>query len=187
MTRDDILRAAAQVFRRKGFHGTSMADIATAVHLRKASLYHHVASKQEVLVALLDQGLELLTERIAEIADRPGRADQKLRRMIGSYLLALAEKPDLSAVLLFEHRSLERKYRARHIPHRDRFESLWRREIEAGVRARIFQCDDSRTAVRALMGALNWTLTWYRADGALPMDRIANQYADLFLKGLMKP
>ena len=55
MTRDDILEAAAQVFRQKGFHGASMANIAEAVNLQKASLYHHVSSKQEILFELLDR------------------------------------------------------------------------------------------------------------------------------------
>ena len=55
MTRESILEAAAQVFRQKGFHGASMQDIAEAVNLQKASLYHHVSSKQEILLALLDR------------------------------------------------------------------------------------------------------------------------------------
>ena len=57
MTREDILEAAAQVFRQKGFHGASMQDIAKAVNLQKPSLYHHVSSKQEILLAL--QSFEL--------------------------------------------------------------------------------------------------------------------------------
>src|SRR3972149_10217136 len=98
MTREDILDAAAQVFRKKGFHGSSMADIAEAVKLQKASLYHHVSSKQEILLALLDKALELVTQRITVIAQGPGNADLRLRAMIRAYLQTLAEKPDLSAV-----------------------------------------------------------------------------------------
>ncbi|MFL7871948.1 MAG: TetR/AcrR family transcriptional regulator, partial [Anaerolineales bacterium] len=79
MTRDDILDAAAQVIRQKGFHGASMADIAGAVKLQKASLYHHVSSKQEILLALLDRALEMLFEQIDVIAKQPLPADEKLR------------------------------------------------------------------------------------------------------------
>ena len=60
MTRDEILDAAAQIFRVKGFHASSMQDIAQAVNLQKASLYHHVSSKQEILLALLDRAIDLL-------------------------------------------------------------------------------------------------------------------------------
>jgi AcrR family transcriptional regulator len=186
VTRDDILDAAAQVFRKKGYHGASMTDIAEAVHLQKASLYHHVASKQEILLELLERALEMLSVHIAAVAAQDLPADQKLRRMIRSYLQGLAEYPDLSAVLLFEHRSLDRKSHLRHVPHRDRFEALWRGVVEEGRRAGLFDCPDAAQTVRALMGSMNWTLTWYRAGGRLSMRAIADQYADLFLHGILK-
>src|SRR5512133_1980275 len=136
MTRDDILEAAAQVFRQKGFHGASMADIAGAVNLQKASLYHHVSSKQEILFELLDRALELLLERISPIATQNIPADERLRQMILEYLQILAENTDLSAVLLFEHRSLESRQHARHVPNRDKFEALWRTVLAEGVRTK---------------------------------------------------
>jgi AcrR family transcriptional regulator len=186
MTRDSILDAAAQVFRQKGFHGASMTDIAEAVNLQKASLYHHVSSKQEILLALLERALGMLTDHIAAITSLDLPIDEKMRRMIRAYLQALSEYPDLSAVLLFEHRSLDRKSHARHVPHRDRFEGLWRDVINQGMREKLFACPDSGMAVRALMGTMNWTLTWYRPEGPLSMEKIADQYADLFLNGLLK-
>src|SRR5215212_710347 len=142
MTRENILEAAAQVFRQKGFHGSSMQDIAEAVNLQKASLYHHVSSKQEILLAILNRALELLLERISAIAEQHLPADEKLRQMIYAYLQILTENTDLSAVLLFEHRSLERKQHARHVPNRDKFEALWRTVLEEGVAAKQFKCDD---------------------------------------------
>ncbi|GAB4503386.1 MAG: TetR/AcrR family transcriptional regulator [Anaerolineales bacterium] len=186
MTRDDILDAAAQVFRQKGFHGASMADIAGAVKLQKASLYHHVASKQEILLALLDRALGMLIEQIGAVTSQPLPADEKLRQMIRAYLVSLAENADLSSVLLFEHRSLDPKQHRRHVPQRDRFEALWRQTVEQGVQEGIFACPSSAMAVRAMMGALNWTLTWYRPSGAESIEQIAAQYADLFLDGLRK-
>jgi TetR/AcrR family transcriptional regulator, cholesterol catabolism regulator len=186
MTRDDILDAAAQVFRQKGFHGASMSDIAEAVNLQKASLYHHVSSKQEILLALLERALGMLTEHIAGIANQDIPADQKLRQMIHAYLLALADNSDLSSVLLFEHRSLDKKSHTRHVPQRDKFEGLWRDVIDQGVRTGLFACSDSGVAVRALMGIMNWTLTWYRPDGPKSIKKIADEYADLLFNGLLK-
>ena len=184
MTRETILEAAAQVFRQKGFHGASMQDIADAVNLQKASLYHHVSSKQEILLALLDRALELLSERISAISAQPIPADQKLRQMIRTYLQILAENTDLSAVLLFEHRSLERKQHARHVPNRDKFEALWRGVIVEGVAANRFKCEDPALTARAILGILNWTITWYHPDGEMTIDQIADQYATLLLNGL---
>ncbi len=186
MTRDDILDAAAQVFRQKGYHGASMSDIAETLNVQKASLYHHVKSKQEILLALLDRALAMLTEHIAEIAAQKNPADQKLRLMIRAYLSALAENADLTAVLLFEHRSLDKKSHARHVPHRDKFEGLWRCVLDEGVTKKIFALKDTRLAVRAIMGTLNWTLTWYRPDGEKSIEEIANEYANFILKGMLK-
>src|SRR5512144_1755115 len=186
MTRDDILEAAAQVFRQKGFHGASMADIAEAVNLQKASLYHHVSSKQEILFEILDRALELLLERISPIAHMEVPADERLCRMIKEYLQILAENTDLSAVLLFEHRSLEGRQHARHIPNRDKFESLWREVLVDGVRARQFACDDIPLTARAILGIMNWTITWYRPNGDLTIKQIADQYSNLLLNGLLK-
>lgn len=186
MTRDDILDAAAQVFRQKGFHGASMSDIADALDVQKASLYHHVKSKQEILLALLDRALVMLIEHIGEISSQPLPADEKLRQMIHAYLKALTDNPDLTSVLLFEHRSLDKKSHARHVPRRDMFEELWRDVFNEGVREKVFNCKDTDMAVRALMGVMNWTLTWYRPEGERSIEEISNQYADLFFKGLLK-
>lgn len=186
MTRDDILDAAAQVFRQKGFHGASMSDIAGALDVQKASLYHHVTSKQEILLALLDRALGMLTDHIASIAAQTLPADQKLRLMIRGYLSALADNADLTAVLLFEHRSLDKKSHSRHVPQRDTFEALWRDVLNEGVRTKVFDLKDTGLAVRALMGVMNWTLTWYRPEGDKSIEQIADDYSDFVLKGMLK-
>ncbi len=186
MTREDILEAAAQVFRQKGFHGASMNDIAEAVNLQKASLYHHVSSKQEILLELLDQALQLLLERISVISTQNISADEKLRLMICEYLQILADNVDLSAVLLFEHRALDRKQHARHVPSRDKFEALWREVLAEGVESKLFLCDDIALTARALLGLMNWTITWYHPNGEKAIQQIADDYAHLLLNGLLK-
>ena len=115
----------------------------------------------------------------------PSSFDQKLRLMIREYLQILVENIDLAAVLLFEHRSLERRQNARHVPNRDKFESLWKDTLAEGVRTKTFACDDPGLTTRALLGIMNWTITWYRPDGQLLPDQIAAQFADLFLQGLL--
>ena len=106
--------------------------------------------------------------------------------MIRAYLQILADNTDLSAVLLFEHRSLERKQHARHVPNRDKFEALWRSVLEEGVAAKQFYCDNAALTARAILGIMNWTITWYRPEGPLEIDQIADHYSDLLLDGLRK-
>jgi TetR/AcrR family transcriptional regulator, cholesterol catabolism regulator len=185
MTRESILEAAAQIFSEKGFHAASMQDIAEAVRLQKASLYHHVSSKQEILLSILDQTLDLLIERMNEVLSLDLPTDQKLRRAMICYLQILTEHHDLASVLLFEHRSLEPDLKARHIPRRNRFEGLWRDLIELGQAEGLFKEADVGLTVRTLLGAMNWTITWYRPDGAFSGEEIANRCADMFLGGLL--
>lgn len=184
MNRDTILEAAAQIFSQQGFHAASMQDIAHAVNLQKASLYHHVASKQELLVELLDKALDLMIERINQVVLQPLPAEEKLALAISAYLNLLADHRDLAAVLLLEYRSLDAEYRARHQPRRDRFERLWRNLIEEGVRSGEFCCADPAMTARALLGALNWFITWYRPDGPLNAAQISQTFSRLFLDGL---
>ena len=184
MTRNEILEAAAQIFSEKGYHGASMQDIALAVDLQKASLYHHVSSKQEILFDLLNRGLDILRNQVEDAIDGPGPPDVQLRRATRTYLCTLTEYQDLASVLLLEYRSLEPDYQDRHIPKRDRFEQIWRDLIQEGIDAGCFNCDHPSLSARALLGVLNWTVTWFRADGPMSAEEIANQVSDLFLMGL---
>ena len=185
MTRDDILEAAARIFSAKGYHAASMQDIADAVNLQKASIYHHFYSKQDILLALLDQALDLLIQRLEEVNCLPLPPEEKLRQAMISYLKTVADYQNLAAVLVLEHRSLETKLRSRHVPRRDRFERLWRELIEEGKNAGVFNCADPSLAGRAILGVLNWTVTWYRQDGSRSAEEIAGEFATLFLRGLM--
>ena len=185
MTKDQILDAAAQIFRIKGYHATSMSDIAGAVNLQKASLYHHVSSKQEILLELLDQALALLTEEISRVSQNESLAtDEKLRQMATAYLKALTEHVDLASVLLMEHRSLEPELHARPVPNRDRFENLWRDVVDEGMQSGVFCCAETALTVRTLLGSMNWTITWFNPAGEQPIEEIADEISNLFLSGL---
>lgn len=185
MTRDEILTAAAQIFSQKGFHAASMQDIAQAVNLQKASLYHHVSSKQEILLALLDRALDLLIEHIEGVTSKLLAPGEKLRQAMQAYLQAMLDHREMAAVLLLEHRSLEPELHARHTIRRDRFERLWRDLIQEGVEAGVFYSPDPALAGRALLGAMNWTITWFRPEGKLNPQEIAEGYANQFLQGLL--
>jgi TetR/AcrR family transcriptional regulator, cholesterol catabolism regulator len=185
MNREQILESAAQLIRMKGYHAASMQDIADAVNLQKASLYHHFSSKQEILLALLDQALDLLIDRVSAVIACELPADEKLRQAMRVYLGSLDEYAALAAVLLLEHRSLDPEYHDRHIPRRDRFELLWRDLIEEGVAIGVFHETDSSMTARALLGVMNWTITWYRSDGKLSIEQISDHISSLFLNGLL--
>lgn len=184
MTKQEILLAAAQVFGEKGYHAASMQDIADAVRLQKPSLYHHVKGKQELLAGILDQALDMLIERMQAVVTQDAPAGEKIRGALVAYQQAMAEFPDLAAVLLLEHRSLDPARRKDHVRKRDQFEAMWADLIKAGVQDGEFACEDPRLAAKALLGVANWTVTWFRPSGRLSAGEIARVNADLLLNGL---
>lgn len=184
MQRDEIILSAAQIFREKGFHATSMQDIADSVQLQKASLYHHIDSKQEILLAVLDRALDVVIEDIEPIIDSDLPSVDKLKLAMARYIERVTSSADLAAVLLLEHRSLEPRLRARHIARRDRFEELWRAIVREGVERGEFRPLDLSIVTFALLGVQNWLITWYRESGRLSGSELAEQFADIFLHGL---
>src|SRR3990170_235739 len=185
MQREEILAAAAQIFRDKGYHATSMQDIAEAVHLQKGSLYHHIRSKEEILASLLDRALDLLILSMQEVMASPLSVEQKLRSAMRMYADNIAVHSDLAAVLLLEYRNLSPRLRARHMGRRDRFEALWRELLRQGMQQGVFRTSDEKLVALAILGVQNWMLTWYRPEGPLSAAELSNRFADLFLNGLL--
>lgn len=185
MGRKDILDAAAKIIGENGYHATSMRDIAEAVQLQKGSLYHHVSSKQEILFEILEQALNLLITSVEEVANQDLPPETKLRQAMQAYLEILTTNPELTSVLLLEHRSLKPDLRASHIAKRDQFEAIWRGIIQEGVDAGHFNAADPTQVTRALLGTLNWTITWFDPTGPLSPAEIADQSANVFLNGLL--
>jgi len=184
MSKEQILIAAAQIFRSKGFHAASMRDIAAAVDLQKPSLYHHFLSKQEILFELLNYALDLLIERMKDVVSQPLPAEEKLSTAIHTCLEFLTDHADLAGVLLLEYRSLEPELRARHILRRDQFEDLWFTILKEGIDNGVFSIENPVLTTRAILGVLNWTTTWYHPGGALTTQQISSLYIRLFLNGL---
>jgi len=185
MQRAEIVQAAAQIFREKGYHATSMQDIADAVHLQKASLYHHVESKQEILVEILNHALDRVTTDITAVVDSDLSPTEKLRLALRAYTTILIEDRDLATVLLLEYRGLDPKLLARHIARRDQVDRLWRKIVQSGIDAGEFRSVDPTMTSLALLGVQNWMITWFHKDGRLTPTQASDGFADLFLKGLL--
>jgi AcrR family transcriptional regulator len=163
-----------------------MQDIAEAVNLQKPSLYHHFSSKQEILVAILDQALDILISSMSEILSSQLSPQEKLNRAMNSYLQLVLERRDIASVLLLEHRSLEQPLRRHHVAKRDRYETLWRMLLDEGIAVGAFSIADTALSSRFILGIMNWTLTWYREDGVLSPSQIAEAAYDSIYSGIKR-
>ena len=187
VNREDIIRAAAQVFRERGFHGTTVQQIADAVGLQKGSLYHHIASKEELLHEVVMAGLTQLGERLEAVVNSSHPPAEKLRQLIETHIRYAAENLDIATVVLFEHRAMLgfSALRDEYVSRRDFFESQFRRAIQEGVDSGDLCPVDVPIVAQALLGAHNWLVMWYRPEGRLSPQEIATVIADTFLGGLL--
>jgi AcrR family transcriptional regulator len=185
LTREGILEAAAKIFSEKGYNATSMQDIADAVHLQKASLYHYFSSKQEILGDILDHALDLINNHLEQVLEQPLTPDEKMRQAMVSYFQTIAENQSLAAVLLMEMKSLDPELKARQAPLREKFEGIWKDLIDEGRQKEVFNHFDPSITGRAILGVMNWSVTWYHRDGTRTAKEIANLFADLILHGLL--
>ncbi|HVA92913.1 MAG TPA: TetR/AcrR family transcriptional regulator [Chloroflexota bacterium] len=183
--RERIARATGRLFRHKGYHGTSMADIGEAVGLRKASLYNHLSTKQDMLRELVERGAALFVDGMAPIATSTDSAVDRLGRAMRMHLRVVAEHPDVAIVFLQEWRQLDAEARARVQASRDHYEEAWRAIIADGVReGRLRPELDIRFAALSLLSAANWAYQWYDPHGPLTAEDVADRFVKLALAGM---
>jgi AcrR family transcriptional regulator len=184
VSREAIIHAATQLFNQNGYHATSMHDVARELGIKKPSLYHHFASKEAILLAILESGMDRLICEIEVISSSEQNCAAKLRAAIRSHAAAIASNPPAAAVFLREDRGLGPEYLTLYVTKRDQFEGFVRGIIQEGVNRGEFQTTDVSIAAEALLGMVNWMTRWYRAEGRLSAEQIADLFADLFLRGL---
>lgn len=184
-TRERILRAAAALFREEGFNRASMRDLADRVGLHKSSLYHHFPSKQSLLLEILETTVARATPKVREIAESGLPAAQRLRLAVIAHVTELIADQDNVACFIEEGRYLDRRYMDIHIAKRDRYEDLFRRIIEDGVRSGEFGPVSVRLASLAILGMCNWVVRWWRPDGEFEPGEIAARFGDMAVASLV--
>lgn len=186
---DRILTEAARLFCKKGYHATSMEDLAAAVGIKKGSLYYYIESKEQLLFEIA----ELIPPRfianvMALLEDTQLTAEQKLRTAIEKHLELFETETGLawSRVFLLEYRSLPREHRGGLLEQRQHYENVLRRLIADGVERGEFAPVDVAMVTRAILGMCNWAIEWYSTTGKLSSKEIAASFSDLILKGLLR-
>ena len=180
--RAELLRVCARLFREKGFDGTTIRDISGAAGMHSGSPFYHFPSKQEMLLAVMEQGLaEGLRKSEAVLGERLP-PDEKFRRLVRVHLGTILEDGnDFIPVLLYDWRSLTPANRRRVIALKDRYDELWQKMLDELARAGHI-AGDAQLARLLVLGAVNWSAQWYRAGGRLSLDEVAAQATRLLLR-----
>jgi AcrR family transcriptional regulator len=181
-----ILEQAAKLIFRKGFEATSMQEIAEASGLTKAGLYHHVKTKESILVAVMHYGMDLFEEKVlnpvVSIEDPLERLREVMKRNVA---LVTEDSSKEVTIILHEHQTLtgdaQREINARKKKYVRFLEATFREAMEKKQIREI----DPTIAAFSFLGSVLWTYKWYRADGKIDTQRLQDGLLQLFFDGLL--
>lgn len=180
----EILRAAGREFRARGFAETGMRDIAEAAALSPANLYNYFKGKHELLFFCQDSSLDRMIGALETARRRKASAAARLRMVVVSHLHCLLDEVEGSAAHLLTNALPPRQQRYL-VAKRDRYELGVRNLIASGMRTGEFVSGDVALVARAVLGALNWSVQWFRPEGPLTTTQIAESLADYLIRGLL--
>lgn len=183
--RDEILRAATTFFRRGAFRPPTMGEVAEAIGVNRSALYYHFGGKGNILFEILMAGVTESISKVDEISRYPLSASDRLKLMIRAILHLYSEDPAMPVVVIFRESSgLTEEQRRRYIEKRDEYETIIRQLIEEGIESGEFRRVNVKVFVFGMLGMLWEFPSWYRAEGSLSIDEVADIYSDMVLTGL---
>lgn len=182
--RAEILHAALRAFRDKGYHATTLEDIAQRLGVRKTALYHYFPDKQAILHECHREASAELA-RIVREARKLETTREQLAHVIREHVRVMTETLEGSP-LAFEVTAFSPERQHELIAARDAYEGAVRRIIERGIRKGEFRKLDAKVAVFAILGAINWIARWYRPEGVLQATELGNQYAEILVRGMVR-
>jgi AcrR family transcriptional regulator len=180
--REQLLRESARLFREKGFDATTVRDIAAATGLQSGSWVYHFKTKQDILAAVMEQGLEQALARIEAIGREQMSPREQFRALLRTHLdTLLGPGQDFIPVLLYDWRALGRAGRRRVIELQKRYEQVWDEVIGRLQRSGEWALP-TRVDRLLMFGALNWIAQWYRPGGPLDVAALAAEAERFILR-----
>ncbi|MDQ7794670.1 MAG: TetR/AcrR family transcriptional regulator [bacterium] len=180
----EILETAVRLFRKQGYHATSVQDIADAVGLQKGSLYHYITGKEELLARIIAEGMQGYAQVLEEIVAQPLPARERLARAVRHHVAMIAENLGIYTVFLRERHALTPEQQKLVAESMRRYQALFERTVEEGIEQGEFRAVSPRLAAMLMLGAGNWLYQWFSPEGRLSATEIAEAFLDLFLRGL---
>jgi len=181
--RTEILKSAAAAFRRRGYHGASVEEIADSLRMTKGSLYYYFRSKEELLFFCHDWSLDLLLAALRDAQAREARPDTRLRGLIVAFVHMILDELHGTALTL-DPQALSPPLLERVIAKRDAFDQGLRGILQDGISEGLFAAGDPKLLSFAILGAVNWIPRWFDPRGPATSQEIAEQFADYLVNGL---
>jgi AcrR family transcriptional regulator len=182
-TRIDILKSAANAFRRLGYRGATVESIAAALHMKKGNLYYYFKNKEEILFACHQYSLDRLLQLQEQVQESGAPPAEKLRTLIVSFVHTILDELHGTALIL-QLDALSPAHLKAIIAQRDRFDQGIRQVLEEGIADGSFAPRDVKLLSFALLGAVNWIPRWFNPSGPATSTEIADRFADYLIAGL---
>jgi AcrR family transcriptional regulator len=179
----EILRSAAAAFRRRGYHGASVDEIARALHMTKGNLYYYFESKEEILYFCHDYSLDILLDLLQRTEREGGPPERRLRALVTAFVHMIIDELHGTALTIDLH-ALSPRLLRRVIAKRDRFDRGIRRVVQEGMATGAFARGDPKLLTFAILGAVNWITRWFDPRGPARSEEIARTFADYLVAGL---
>ncbi len=183
--RIEILKSAAAAFRRRGYHGASVDEIASTVEMTKGNLYYYFRNKEEILYACHDYSLDVLLSLMTEVRAEASQPDDKLRKLILAFIHLMLDELRATALTL-DLKALSPALLKRIIAKRDRFDRGMREIIQQGMDEGLFRSGDPKMIGFAVMGAVNWITNWFDPEGPMSSEEIGQRFANYLVGGLLR-
>jgi AcrR family transcriptional regulator len=185
ITEQSIYQAAVRLIFERGYHGTSLRAVAGEVGLQMASLYYYFPSKQDLLMQIMRHTMGDLTATVERAIAGAVDPEERLRAAIRAHILFHAERREEAFVVDAELRALVPANYAAVVETRDRYEQLFAEVLRDGAEQGRFRVPDAKLAVFGLMALFTGVAVWYRPNGRLSLEQVADIYTDLFLRGVL--
>jgi AcrR family transcriptional regulator len=183
--RERILAAAVRLFAQYGYHAATMRDIARISGIQAASIYYHYASKQALLVEIMDTHMRNLTANLQRIMQETTSIEQRLHGAIANHIRLHTTFKAEFFIIDTEIRALEEEQRGVILPLRDQYEMLLQGLLQEGMEQGIFQQVDIKIASYALIAMCTEVATWFRPDGRLSVQQVIDIYTQMITDGLL--
>jgi TetR/AcrR family transcriptional regulator, cholesterol catabolism regulator len=182
-TRIEILKSAAAAFRKLGYHGATVEQIASALRMKKGNLYYYFRNKEEILFACHQYSLDRLLALLDEVQQSGANPEEQMRRLIVSFVHTILDELHGTALFL-DLEALTAAHLKTVIVRRDQFDRGMRQVIEEGVASGSFGSVDAKLLSFAILGAVNWIPRWFNPEGPASSEEIGHLFADYLIGGL---
>lgn len=184
-TREDVVKAASRLFAARGYHGTSMRDLAREVGVLGSSLYSHIDSKEDLLVEVVEIGAALFQGAAAGAVARGGNGTELLTALVQGHIDVVLDHLDEARTFLYEANALDTEHRQRVVAARDEYEEVFRTALKTGRTDGSFRSDlDPKLGALLILSLLNAVERWYRPEGRLNRRALADTLVDFVTRGI---